>query len=99
MALGKKTGGRTKGTPNKRTADVIDRLERLGCDPLEGLARIAMDPESPPELRGRLYAELLQYVAPKRRALDVNASEAPPISIRIGIPQATVPNAVQSTPE
>lgn len=96
MALGRKTGGRVKGTPNKRTADVIERLEGLGCDPIEGMALIAMDAENPPELRGRMFAELAQYVAAKRRALDVSATEAPPISIRIGIPRPSAP-AVEST--
>lgn len=102
MAHGRKTGGRTAGTPNKRTADVIERLERLGCDPIEGMARIAMDVENPPELRGRMYAELAQYVAPKRRALDVGGADAPPISIRLGIPAGPLPTEagpVESKPE
>ena len=38
MALGFKTGGRTKGTPNRRTAEVSEKLEALGCDPIEGMA-------------------------------------------------------------
>lgn len=36
---GYKTSRRAGGTPNKRTADVMGRLEALGRDPLEGLAR------------------------------------------------------------
>ncbi len=95
MALGKKTGGRAKGTPNKRTADVIERLERLGCDPIEGMAVIAMDIENPPELRGRMFAELAQYVAAKRRALDVSAESAAPVTIRIGIPAKVVASEVE----
>ena len=65
-----KTGGRTKGTPNKVTTDVRDRLAALGCDPIEGMARIAMNRRNPVELRSRMFAELAQYVAPKRRALE-----------------------------
>jgi hypothetical protein len=67
---GKKTGGRQKGTRNKRTQDVIDRLEALGCDPIEGMAQIAMDETNSAELRGRMYAELAQYVAPKLKAIE-----------------------------
>lgn len=37
-----KTGGRQKGTPNKATKEVIAKLEEMGCDPIEGMARIAM---------------------------------------------------------
>jgi len=63
-------GGRAAGTPNKRTQDVIERLEALKCDPIEGMAKIAMDANNPPELRGRMFAELAQYIAPKRKALE-----------------------------
>jgi hypothetical protein len=75
MALGKKTGGRVAGTPNRRTQDVIERLAALNCDPIEGMAKIAMDEANAPELRGRMFAELAQYVAPKRRAIDHSAAE------------------------
>lgn len=86
MALGKKTGGRVAGTPNRKTAEVAERLASLGCDPIEGMAKLAMDESSPPELRGRMYAELAQYIAPKRKALDVSSTTQQPISINIGIP-------------
>ncbi len=55
-----KTGGRRAGTPNKRPMEIATRLEELGCDPVEGMARIAMNPKNKPELRGRMFAELTQ---------------------------------------
>ena len=66
MASGRKTGGRAKGTPNKKTEELAQRLADIGCDPVEGMATIAMDEANPPELRGRMYAELAQYLYPKR---------------------------------
>jgi len=39
---GRKTGGRKKGTPNKLTQRAAQRLEELGCDPLELSVRVAM---------------------------------------------------------
>ena len=75
MAGWHKTGGRTKGTPNKRTADVIEKLARLGCDPIEGMARIAMEDANAVELRARMYAELAGYVAPERKAVDVSSAD------------------------
>ena len=69
-APGEKRGGRQKGTPNKATADVVARLADLGCDPIEGMALIALDPTNPPELRGKMFAELAGYVAPKRKAIE-----------------------------
>ena len=75
MALGRKTGGRTAGTPNKRTLDVIERLDEFGCDPIEGMAKIALDPQTPIELRARMFSDLAQYVAPKRRAVEHSPSD------------------------
>lgn len=39
---GQRRGGRKKGTPNKSTQDVVQRLEALGCDVIKGMALIAM---------------------------------------------------------
>lgn len=83
MAYGKKTGGRKAGVPNKRTQELVERLELLGCDPIEGMARIAMDSSSPPELRGRMYAELAGYMYPKRRAVEVKADEGPRVTFHL----------------
>lgn len=74
-----KTGGRTAGTPNKKTAEAMERLEALGCDPLEGMAMLAMDSANAPELRGRMYAELAGYVYPKRKAVELAASVETPV--------------------
>jgi len=73
MAERRKTGGRVKGTPNKATQDVHARLKELGCDPIEGMAILALDTSNPPELRGRMFSELAQYVAPKRKAVEIAA--------------------------
>lgn len=91
MALGKKTGGRAVGTPNKRTQDLMERLDQLGVDPVNGLAAIATDESAPLELRARVQMELMAYLYPKRKALDVSSSEQQSISISIGIPQPARP--------
>jgi hypothetical protein len=67
---GERRGGRQRGVPNKRTLDVIERLAALRCDPIAGMARIALNKKNPVELRARMFAELAQYVAPKRKALE-----------------------------
>ncbi len=71
MASGYKTGGRTRGTPNRKTQAVIDRLDALGCDPIEGMARIAMDETAELSIRAQMYKELAQYVASKRKAVEM----------------------------
>ena len=103
MTMGYKTGGRTKGTPNKRTIAVIEKLAALGCDPIEGMAHIAMDTANPAELRGRMYAELAGYVAPKRKAIDVSsedgtaASGVHEIVVRVVRPQPCADDVADGT--
>ncbi len=70
MAMGFKTGGRAKGTPNKRTVEVKQILEQQGCDPIEGMIRIAENTELDITIRLSAYKELAQYVYPKRKAVE-----------------------------
>ena len=70
MALGRKTGGRIAGIPNRKTQDVVERLASLRCDPIEGMARIAMNPKNSAQLRGKMFSELAHYVYPKRKAIE-----------------------------
>ena len=67
---GVRLGGRAKGTPNKKSIEIADKLAALGCDPIEGMARLSQDPTVPIEVRGRMLSELAQYVAPKRKAIE-----------------------------
>ena len=83
MAIGKKTGGRQAGTPNKRTNELVELLEALGCDPIEGMAQIAMNPGIAPELRGRMFAELAGYLYPKRKAVEVKGDDGPSVIFQI----------------
>jgi len=66
MATGHKTGGRTAGTPNKKTREITELLHSLDCNPIEGMILIAQDPNNSMELRGRMYSEVAKYVYPQR---------------------------------
>ena len=68
---GEKRGGRQIGTPNKKTQAVADTLAELGCNPIEGMAKIAMDESQSIQLRAQMYKELAHYIAPKRKAMEV----------------------------
>ncbi|MDN3987022.1 hypothetical protein [Zwartia vadi] len=85
MAIGKKTGGRLLGTPNKKTVEIKDRLASMGCDPIQGMADLAMDANNTAELRGRMYAELAQYVAPKRKAVEHSHGENQPVMFNLNL--------------
>ena len=85
MAVGHKTGGRSAGTPNRKTKEVSELLESLGCNPIEGMVAIAANQQNPPELRGRMYAELAQYVYPKRRAVEHSGDGGDPLQQKIEV--------------
>jgi hypothetical protein len=74
MAKGMKTGGRQKGTPNKNNQPIVDKLAELNCDPIEGMAQIARQAMDEGELilAGTMFKELAQYVAPKRKSVEMN---------------------------
>lgn len=55
MAQGDKTGGRQKGTPNRRTAVLAELLDEHGCDPVAALVGIAQDADTPRELRAHFW--------------------------------------------
>lgn len=56
--------------------DIAERLKELGVDPVEGMARIALQAERSGDLRlaGKTYAELLQYCAPKLKSMEHSIS-------------------------
>ncbi len=74
--------GRPKGSRNKRTEDIEDMLERLGCNPLEVLAMIAINDKAslgeekdiPIALRQKAASDLMPYIAPKLRSSQVEVT-------------------------
>ena len=71
---GNNGNGRKKGTPNKKTQSVIDQLAALDCDPIEGMATIALKAMEDKDfiLAGSMFKELAQYVAPKRKSVEMS---------------------------
>jgi len=69
----------------------VDLLESLACNPIEGMARMAMDEKHPPQLRGRMYAELAQYVYPKRKAIEHKGDAPDGPTMEVVILPADVP--------
>lgn len=71
---GKREGaGRPKGRLASNTIELAEKLKALNCDPFEGMVRLAQDEGNDPQLRGRMYAELAQYVFPKRKSVELEA--------------------------
>ena len=82
---GERRGGRQIGTPNKRTIAVTEKLAALGCDPIEGMARIAMDEQAELGLRAQMYKELAQYIASKRKAIEVTGEGGGPVKTEMTV--------------
>ena len=74
-----KTGGRKKGSPTRLAREVQAKMEELGCDPIEGMARLAMNESLDPGLRGKMFSELAQYVYPKRKSVEHSGPDGAPI--------------------
>ena len=74
--------GRPRGSRNKRTEDIEEMLERLGCNPLEVLAMIAINDKGglgeekdiAIALRQKAASDLMPYIAPKLRSSQVEVT-------------------------
>ena len=78
----KRGRGRPKGSKSKRTQAVEELLASVNCNPILGMAEIAADVSHPIELRASMFKELAQYVAPKRKAIEVSGG-AEPMTIEV----------------
>ena len=71
MAQGFKSGGRAAGVPNRKTSLVERLLDEMKCNPVGIMAEMAMNPKTPAKLRFLCAKELAQYIAAKRKAIEV----------------------------
>jgi hypothetical protein len=68
-----KTGGRQKGTPNKRTLERQKRIEEMvisGEDPITFFSQIMRDQSAPYLERKDAAKELMNYYHPKLHAVE-----------------------------
>ena len=64
-----KTGGRKKGTPNKVTTEIRTKIEALIYEHTENINEDLM--KLTPKDRVRAYTELLKYVIPTKKDIEV----------------------------
>jgi len=79
-----KTGGRKPGIRNRDIASIWEMLDELKCDPLRGLAEIAIDPTVDKKLRARCYSDIGQYVYARRQSVaitDANGDNLPIVHV------------------
>ncbi len=80
----KKTGGRTTGiSVNKLRREVIEKLAEISCDPILGMAKLAQDPESSPELRGKMHAELAKYLHRQKHSVELGGPDGNTLKVEV----------------
>ena len=81
MAIGKKTGGRAAGTPNRATADVKAAAQAFVPDAISTLAEIMRSPEQPAAARVSAANALLDRAHGKpAQSVEVDATVQATIS-------------------
>jgi hypothetical protein len=70
VALGRKTGGRTKGTPNKATAQKAAAIAASGLSPLDFMLQLMRDETQPIGIRADAAKNAAPYVHPRLAAVE-----------------------------
>jgi hypothetical protein len=81
VALGRKTGGRQKGTPNKATAEKAAEVAASGLSPLDFMLKLMRDEEQPLPLRADAAKNAAPYVHPRLAAVEHTGKVSLPIVI------------------
>jgi len=79
---GTKTGGRVKGTPNKKTAAQMERAEKV-LQVLEGNYLDKDIKKLTASQRVLLYCDMLEYVAPKLSRIEHKGGTDNSLTIKI----------------
>ena len=98
-----KTGGRRAGTPNRRTRDLLDMIRGQfpNYHPVLAMCAIATDESLSMELRFAAHREVAQYVAAKRKSVELETTDESATQVRSIVINAISisPGATESTIE
>ena len=89
MALGRKTGGRQKGTLNKATVAQAANIAASGQTPLGYMIDLMRDTAAPPEMRLDAAKAAAPYVHPKLASVQVTGKDGEDL-----VPRETDPGRV-----
>jgi hypothetical protein len=79
MAIGKKTGGRQKGSRNKATARREREISKSGITPLEYMLKVMRNPKASDDRRDDMAKAAAPYVHPKLASLQHTGRGGGPI--------------------
>lgn len=83
MALGQKTGGRQKGTPNKATADSQAKAAAGGELPLDYMLRVMRDPAADYPRRDNMAKAAAPFLHAALKAVEVTGKDGGPVQVNI----------------
>jgi hypothetical protein len=86
MARGQKTGGRRKGSLNKRTRAMLEQFAGPpdNATPLDLLTSVYRNPELPIELRVHAAAKAAPYVHRQLKSVEQSGESGGPVRIEVG---------------
>lgn len=87
--------GKPKGMVNQTTR-IRQMFADMGYDPIQEMAKMALDPKTPRSLRVALDKECAKYVAPQLRSVEVTGEQGGPMATRIHIVYDTVKEGEQN---
>ncbi len=83
MALGKKTGGRQKGSLNKRKLAEKHAIAAAGLSPLDWMLSVLRDPTVDYDRRDRMAKDAAPYVHPRLASTEVTGKDGAPLVAKI----------------
>ncbi len=82
----RENAGRPSGSKNKLGA-IREKIQQIcndnNYDPFEILIKTATDPQTPLKVRLKIAMELAQYLAPKLKAIDIDAKFGGGVTVNI----------------
>src|SRR6266404_9430694 len=83
MTVGRKTGGRVRGTPNRKTQALQAKVEAAGrVSPLDFVLGVMWDLDAPPAMRFDAAKVALPFLHPKLAAIEHSGPGRGPIETR-----------------
>lgn len=79
-----KTGGRQKGTPDRRSLIVRETFDRIVAkhgDPLEALAEMAFDPQYDISIRQNSMKEVVKYGYAQLKSIEISGKDGGAIEV------------------
>ena len=83
MAKGIKTGGRKKGSLNKRTKEIMDKAAASGPLPLAYMLQVMRDEQAESQRRDDMAKAAAPYIHPKLASTEMTGKDGGPLQVNL----------------